>query len=31
MSNRRINASELDFNDLKANLISYMQEQTGAF
>ena len=31
MSNRRINASELDFNDLKANLISYMQEQPGAF
>jgi len=31
MSNRRINASELDFNTLKANLISYMQEQPGAF
>jgi len=31
MSNRRINASELDFNTLKSNLISYMQEQPGAF
>lgn len=31
MSNRRINASELDFNELKSNLISYMQEQPGAF
>ena len=30
-NNRRINASELDFNELKANLISYMQEQPGAF
>ena len=30
-TNRRINASELDFNELKANLISYMQEQPGAF
>jgi hypothetical protein len=31
MSNRTINASELDFETLKANLISYMQEQPGAF
>ncbi len=31
MSNRTINASELDFDTLKANLISYMQEQPGAF
>ena len=30
-TNRRINASELDFNNLKNNLISYMQEQPGAF
>ena len=29
--NRRINTSELDFNTLKTNLISYMQEQPGAF
>jgi hypothetical protein len=28
---RRINASELDFATLKANLISYMEEQPGAF
>jgi hypothetical protein len=28
---RRINASELDFNQLKTNLITYMQEQPGAF
>ena len=30
-TNRRINAAELDFNTLKSNLISYMQEQPGAF
>jgi hypothetical protein len=28
---RRINASELDFNTLKSNLITYMKEQPGAF
>lgn len=28
---RRINVSELDFNELKANLIAYMKEQPGAF
>jgi len=28
---RRINASELDFNTLKANLITYMKEQPGVF
>ena len=28
---RRINVSELDFNELKANLITYMKEQPGAF
>ena len=28
---RRINASELDFNELKTNLITYMQDQPGAF
>jgi len=28
---RRINASELDFNTLKSNLITYMQDQPGAF
>jgi len=30
-TNRRINASELDFDTLKSNLISYMQEQPGDF
>ena len=28
---RRINASELDFDNLKSNLIAYMEEQPGAF
>ena len=28
---RRINASELDFNTLKSNLITYMKQQPGAF
>jgi hypothetical protein len=31
MSNRRINASELDYNQLKSNLITYMKDQPGAF
>ncbi len=29
--NRTINASELDFEEMKRNLITYMQEQPGAF
>ena len=30
-TNRRINASELDFTNIKSNLITYMKEQPGVF